>query len=317
MKVKFQFNSKSSGQNVPEAIALAKSLDARLENRFLVMEFDSPQDKNLQKLYQLVGGLKGSMITLDDGEPINASKFFLAVECQDKLLCKGICKHVRVGYYPIDQFLISSIPNIENGVFKTPDVENIRHLTSFLEPITENRFKFNKELFFQHAIEDTILENQFCDKFEVNSLKEEIEKLPDEIELITEEEMEFEEPDRGPSIYDFIKSCEIDNQMEMSDIIICSKAISLLTLTDILIKIHDSDVMIQSFPEIKKVILIKFNLIEVEMEDEEEEIEEVVNLVKKENGFFSIKNPLIEMYFQIYDEVDQSISEQFKLLQRL
>ena len=319
MIVKFQFNSRSSGQNVPEAISLANNLNAKLENRFYVMEFDSPQDKNLQKLYQLVGGLKGSIITLDDGEPINASKFFNTVDCQEKLLCKGLCKHVRVGYYPIDQFLIAIAPSIENGVLRTSSVEMIRNLSNFLEPINENHFKFNKELFLRHTIEETILENQFCDIFELNNLKVEIEKLPDEIELTAREDMEFEEGDdlsEESLLINFFASCEIDGKMNLSDIITCSKAISLLTQNGTLTRIHDSDVMIQSFPEIKQVILIKIIPQEVEMEDDKDK-ELEVDIIKKEKEFFSIKNPTVEVYFQLYDENDSNIGERFKLLQRL
>lgn len=319
MKVKFQFNSRSSGQSVPEAISLANNLRAKLENKFYVIEFDSPQDKNLQRLYQLVGGLKGSIITLDDGEPINASKFFNTINCQEKLLCKGICKHVRMGYYPIDQFLISATPSIENGVLHTSDVGMVRYLSNFLEPINENRFKFNKELFLRHAIEETILEIQFCDKFDVNNLKVEIERLPDEIELITREDMEFEEGERedlGEGLINFFASCEIDNKMEISDIITCSKAISLLTQNGTLTRIHDSDVIIQSFPEINIVILMKIIPQEVEVGDDEDK-EPGVDIIKKEKGFFSIKNPTAKVYFQIYNENDSNIGEHLKQLQQL
>ena len=98
MKIKFQFNSRSSGQGVPEALTLAKKCGGVLDNKFYAIEFDDPRDKNLGRLFNLVGNLKGSVILVDDGEPVNAVKFFYAVNCQDKLLCKGECKHLQLEY---------------------------------------------------------------------------------------------------------------------------------------------------------------------------------------------------------------------------
>jgi len=100
MKIKFQFNAKSSGQDVPEALAIAKKCGGVLENKFYAIKFDNPRDKNLVRLSHLVGHLKGSVINLKDGDPVNAVKYFSAVNCQDKLLCKGSCKHLKLGGYP-------------------------------------------------------------------------------------------------------------------------------------------------------------------------------------------------------------------------
>ena len=76
MKIKFQFNARSSGQGVPEALTMAKKCGGVLENKFYVIEFNDPHDKNLGRLFNLVGNLKGSVILIDDGEPVNAVKFF-------------------------------------------------------------------------------------------------------------------------------------------------------------------------------------------------------------------------------------------------
>ena len=50
MKIEFKFNSRSSGQNVPEAISLAQKCEGVIENKFYKIEFDNPKDKNLEKL---------------------------------------------------------------------------------------------------------------------------------------------------------------------------------------------------------------------------------------------------------------------------
>jgi len=326
MKVKFQFNSRSSGQNVPEAISIAKKLGAQLEKKFYLFEFDSPDDPHLQKLYQLVGNLKGSVITLDDGEPVNASQFFQAADCQDKLLCKGVCKHVHIGYYPIDQFATSSLLDAEDGIYKTSDVNIIRHLTDFLEPITETRFKFNKDLFSQIAVERTLLERRFCDKYSLDHLKEEIQKLPDEIELVEREEVEFgygsEEEFESPfKPSEYIASCEIDTQMSTKDLIHCAQILSLMNRSPDLFHIHNTGVMICAFPEYNTIFLLKLHLLEekFEGEDDQEEGEQElsVEIIKKEEEWYTIRNPIFEMYFQLYEDTDPSLEEKINFLRNM
>ena len=58
MKIKFQFIPWLSGQDVPEALAIAKKCGDFLDNKFYVVEFDNPQDKNLLQLCDLIGHLK-------------------------------------------------------------------------------------------------------------------------------------------------------------------------------------------------------------------------------------------------------------------
>lgn len=65
MKIKFQFNARSSGQGVPEALTLAKKCDGVLDNKFYAIEFNDPRDTNLGRLFNLVGNLKGSVILIE------------------------------------------------------------------------------------------------------------------------------------------------------------------------------------------------------------------------------------------------------------
>ena len=51
MKIKFQFNSRSSGQDVPEALTIAKKCGGVLDNKLYAIEFDDPQDKNLLRFF--------------------------------------------------------------------------------------------------------------------------------------------------------------------------------------------------------------------------------------------------------------------------
>lgn len=146
MRIFFQFNSTSSGQGVPEAIRLAKKYNGVLEGKFYKVEFKSPDDQNLMKFHELVGNLKGSLITMDDNEPIKASKFFNTFNCRDKLFCKGICTHARIGYYPLKEFNTRYIDKIENNILITNETYMLSSLSNFLEEKEENLFKLDKDL---------------------------------------------------------------------------------------------------------------------------------------------------------------------------
>lgn len=115
MNIIFQFNSRSSGQNVPAAKAIAERCGGAIEDRFYKIQFSSPEDEDLNKLNDLVGSLKGSQISIDKGEPVDARTFFYAANCDQKLLCKGVCSHVRFGYYPLGQFFAQAGEFIEEG----------------------------------------------------------------------------------------------------------------------------------------------------------------------------------------------------------
>jgi DEAD/DEAH box helicase domain-containing protein len=62
-EITFRFNSRSTGQGVPEASDMARALKGRLDGKIFVLTFDSPKDENLRRLLELVGKLKYSEIT--------------------------------------------------------------------------------------------------------------------------------------------------------------------------------------------------------------------------------------------------------------
>lgn len=95
MIIEFRFNSKSSGQNVPEAIRIADRCRGFIEDKFYKIKFDDPENKDLKKLFELVGNLKGTAIVIDKEEPVIAHKFFNVVNCPEKL------NHVPLGVVKI------------------------------------------------------------------------------------------------------------------------------------------------------------------------------------------------------------------------
>jgi len=289
MIIEFRFNSKSSGQNVPEAIRIAERCGGFIQDKFYKIKFDDPENKDLKKLFELVGNLKGTVIVMGDEEPVVAHKFFNAVNCPEKLLCKGTCRHVRLGYYDILSFLEYYSENIENNVFSTTEQVLITYLTDFLEELEENRFKLNKEVFLDYFKRETEMENKFCQKYNINKAQEAIDKLPDEIKLnpyeeppeyiekYGEEELEVED-----MIRTILAHCEISSKLTISEIIECSKAITYLITADAITPLENTDILISSFPESKQIIFAKLNFDEDFEQIDELEDEEIKYIVTKE-----------------------------------
>ncbi len=323
MKIEFKFNSKSSGQNVPEAIRLAEKHGGFIEDRYYKINFESPEDKDLTKLFELVGNLKGTAISINGEEPVVARKFFNAVNCPEKFLCKGICRHVRIGYYDFGSFLDENSENIENGIFSTSDENLIRYMTDFLEMVEENRFRFNKDRFLEYFQRETEMEHKFCKKFNFEKTKKELEKLPEEIQLVPRKELEEyeerfgyeEEYEVENTISTILTHCELSSKLSFKDVLQCSKALSLLINERGCATIEDTDVLIYSFPVLRQIILAKLIFYEKFIDELDEE--ELKYIATKENDFFCASNPISRLYFQIFNEDDSTIKECFEKLKRL
>jgi len=324
MKIKFQFNAKSSGQGVPEALTMAKKCGGVLKNKFYLIEFNDPRDKNLEKLFDLVGHLKGTVINIDDGEPVNARNFFHAVNCQDKLFCKGACKHFKLANYSVDQFTQAFFSYIEGEVLKASDPNLLQRLYNYLEPISDTKFKLNKQLFLEHANTRLAMEREFCEKYDFDKFTDCVNELPSEIELISSEELkdsrgERYEKDQG--IAYILPECDIDNKLPIESILRCSKASSLISRFTKPSRIADSDITVYSFPELNKVIFVKLIVKEVESYSDEtngdEEKDQEIYIITEEEGFFTVKSNIFKLYFQIFDESNPNIEECFKNLKEL
>lgn len=89
-KITFYFNYKSSSHKIPTALSIAEKCGGIKKNDFYQIDFDSVGDQNLKILFDLVGDLKGTHITINNGKPIDAREFFYVVNCSSKQLCKEI-----------------------------------------------------------------------------------------------------------------------------------------------------------------------------------------------------------------------------------
>jgi len=324
LKIVFQFNSKSSGQGVHDAVSIAQKYNGILDGKFYKIQFDSPEDKNLDKLLELVGNLKGSLIFIDNEEGVVASKFMNTFNCPDKLLCKGICNHTHLGYYPLKEFKAYYGRSIKNNVLTTNDSHLIGSISDFLDEIEENHFKLNKELVYQYFVESTEFEKKYCSKYNEEKTKMEVDKLPNEICFITPEkyegeiymeEYEGEEKEINKILRGILTNCVIDSKLSIEDILNCSNAISLLSFPSQGNMIQDTDVWVYSYPHIDKFILMKLKTQELEPKITDDQ--EIIDVVTKEKNLFYLKNPYIELYFQVFDSNDPAAKDYYKILKNL
>lgn len=320
MEIEFKFNSKSSGQNVPEAIRLAQKLGGYLDKQYYKIKFASNEDDNLKTLYDLVGNLKGTEIIIGEEGPIVAHKFFRAVACIDKLLCKGICKHVRLGIHDLENFTMVNSENIKNGLLTISDPYVIREFSNFLEQTEENRFKLNKELILTYFEEETKMERRFCEKYNFSKIQDAIKELPNEIQLVAREQIKYE-PEYGEEfefenlVRTILTHCKLSSSLSFKDMLDCSKAISLLINKVGCVNIENTAIMMYSFPATNQIILAK--VIADEDNFDEQEDAELEFIASKENEFFCVSNPSLRLYFQIFDEQDSTIESYYNKLKSL
>lgn len=264
MRIFFQFNSTSSGQGVPEAIRLVKKYNGVLEGKFYKVEFKSPDDQNLMKFHELVGNLKGSLITMDDNEPIKASKFFNTFNCRDKLFCKGICTHARIGYIQLKQFNTRYRDKIENNILKTSETYILSSLSDFLEEKVEDEYKLDKKLALNYFLEKTEFEKKYCSIYDSGKIEAEIQKLPDEIKIVSPEEL-YE--DRGYLEEHIVVinpenallvNTEIDNDLSIKDILKISDALSIINFSnEHFLKLKDTDIRVYHNYDSPRYVLLK------------------------------------------------------------
>jgi len=90
MDVIYQFNAKSTGGDVPEAIKLANSLNSEFDGKYYKVFFDSVSNENLLLLDRLVGRYSGTRFFVN-GEELEPYILFSIFNCPEKSKCSGKC----------------------------------------------------------------------------------------------------------------------------------------------------------------------------------------------------------------------------------
>lgn len=86
----------------------AFSIDPTFEFLELIYKFQVVRNTSFLRKERFFTSYTSDISNMDDDsiEPISTTKFLISVNCQNKILCKGVCKHVvNFHSFPIDKFI--------------------------------------------------------------------------------------------------------------------------------------------------------------------------------------------------------------------
>lgn len=173
-----RFTTKTSSASLNDAIKIAEKCEHYTEGIFYFVHFDEP-DANLQKLLELVKSWKTTQIFLDDQE-VDVKTLFGTFFCEDKLLCDGICTHIRIGWMDLTDFAERIRINKNVGFV---DESSIKTLTPVLEKIGDKEFKLNKEKMLDWIKNEWFFELEHCPTINTQKMFDLVEKIPDRIKV--------------------------------------------------------------------------------------------------------------------------------------
>jgi len=181
-ELEVRFNAKSTSQNIEEALKVATKHGADIGGKTCAVRFTDAADPDLQKLLNLVAGIKGTKM-LVNGQEQKPKSVLDTLTCPDRPVCKGACKHFRLGYQRLEEFLLWHKQDIKGTTLTTMNASLLTHLTSFLEAQKENEYIMKKELLRDHLAEQTKFETEFCEKYQSAKLDEVVKQFPSRIVL--------------------------------------------------------------------------------------------------------------------------------------
>jgi len=176
-EVEIHFIAKSSVQTISEALALATKHGADTGGKTCAVQFNDAEDPDLQKLLNLVSGLKGSKV-LVNGQEQKPKDVLATLYCPDRPVCKGACKHFRMGLQRLEEFLLWNKPYMKGTTLTTPQAHHITQLSNFIEAQKENEYIVKKGLLRDHLAEQTKFEAEFCEKYQMAKLEELVMQFP-------------------------------------------------------------------------------------------------------------------------------------------
>ena len=188
MKIIVRFITKGASPSVRDAIKIAEHCEHYIEGSEYYVHFDTPNE-NLKKLLDIACSWKTTQVFVDDKE-VNAKKLRNVLFCPSKLLCKGICDHIRIGWRKLDELLrknqedekLIGIGNHgivieENTAFV--DERTINDFAPFLEQIDEKKFRLEKDKLKEWINNEFDLELKYCEKINIEKILEIIDNLPE------------------------------------------------------------------------------------------------------------------------------------------
>ena len=174
MKIILQFDSKSKGKGVSEAVKIAKKEKGKLDGNFYRLEFYSFDDKNLLRLKNLVGRLKQTKIFVDGKEttPVRSSS-----DSKKKPIKKAPLPKTKVKWLQEQEiFKTNKVITLQNKIRDLYDKSKSfqkegnykKAIDSYIEVL---RFDHTEGYYFFESLLDIgrlyYLQNQFQETYEV------------------------------------------------------------------------------------------------------------------------------------------------------
>ncbi len=191
-----RFSSKTSSPSLSDAIKIAEDHEYYIDNSFYFVHFKDV-NKDLERLVDIVGRWKASKSLVDEKEvPIRDFKdvFF----CDYKLICNGVCRHIWLGKEPLDRLfdINKEINNMYTSRF------TINSLAGFLEKKEDNKFRLDKNKIIDYIKDRYSLEIDYCPKINIEKIFNDIEKLPETLQIYDKEETEPENTEKYQQLYE-------------------------------------------------------------------------------------------------------------------
>ena len=218
-----------------------------------------------------------------------------------------MCTHVNFGDVPVDKFIKKNSDFIEDDTLYISKEKTLLSIAEFLEPDGDNQFKIKKSEFLEYFRSQSALEKYFCPNYNLFEITEEINKLPQYLHFLSQEEFEEMFGDTGIEerlLSEILINITIDSTLSTEDVLKSAKALSLLSRYPRGYLLREKDTFIYAFPEATSYILTRFL--------KNEAISEVAwsddLIVTKHESLFCIKINGLEIYFQIFEDNSEADS---------
>lgn len=320
MKLYFQYNSKSRGQNVPKADVIADETGYEMENNFKILEFDAPRDPALLKLYHLVGNLKGTTIFIEEQgerEILEATKLFRTLACEDRHLCKGLCEHISLGKLTLNTFFDFYGHRIHDDNVVQFDDTLLKSFAPFLTKTPNSQittYSVNKDAILEDIKERYVSELRFCDKFDKNLLMKKISELPSFIQVVPLEKLEQNYskryiPEELRHLKQIFDNTVLNPEMSALDCLGAIRGMNILRRQALPIKGSECWVSLSTGNSEGRAVFWKIMPKKFSGDDEMEAI------LSKQDGMYVLECPIAVVIFMVTREDSDDIEEVLSKLQ--
>lgn len=309
MNIYFQYNSKSSGQNVPLANEIARELGFERRERYNVVEFDDPADPGLRRLYDLVGNLKGSRIFLDEDTTLSPRRLFETVACPERVTCDGLCSHVRFGKMTLTRLIDRYGRFTQEEELTIYGDDLIEALAPFLEEEGDGTLSLNKDLLLEAFKEGASSERLFCAKYDKNLLLSEVAKLPGTLHYrpVSKLEQAFSDahvPREMDLLRTVVAHSSLDDELTPSERVQAVDALRLIERRRM--PVGESGAWLSSSPY--EDVAVTWTLVPKDVSEEGAVAAKVV----KEDGAFVLDCPFFELRFCVSSKEEAALRNAFE-----